>query len=152
MSEIYSLSPDDWLGILFRLSIALLAGAVIGLEREIKSKPAGLATHMLVSFASALFTLLPILTGDAIKSSDALARVIQGIAAGVGFLGAGVILQESQPPSNGKKIRGLTSAAAIWVSSALGIAAACGLWQLSLVATGLTLVVLRVFKTLENHL
>jgi putative Mg2+ transporter-C (MgtC) family protein len=151
LSAIYSLSPNDWLGILVRLGIALLVGAIIGLEREIDNKPAGLRTHMLVSFGSALFVLVPILLGGDERSVDAIARVIQGITAGIGFLGAGEILRESLPQNGGVKIRGLTSAAAVWVSSALGIAAGCGLWLLSLIAAVLTLVVLRVFKKFEHH-
>lgn len=152
MSDTYLLSPNDWLGIFVRLSIALLAGGIIGLEREIRDKPAGLRTHMLVSFGSALFTLVPILIGDAQRSSDALARVIQGISAGIGFVGGGVILRESQASSEGFKVRGLTSAAAVWVSAALGLAAGCGLWQLSVIAAGVTLVVLKVVKTIESRL
>lgn len=125
---------------------------MIGLEREIKNKPAGLRTYMLVSFGAAVFILIPILLGVAEQSGDALSRVIQGIAAGVGFVGGGVILRESQSPSDRVRVRGLTSAAAIWVSAALGVAAGCGLWQLSLVAAGLTLVVLRIVKKLETYL
>jgi putative Mg2+ transporter-C (MgtC) family protein len=149
LPEIYLLAPDNWLGIGFRLIIALLVGAIIGAEREIKAKPAGLRTHMLVSFGSALFVLIPILIGVADDSADALPRVIQGITAGIGFLGAGEIVRESQPESGGFRIRGLTTAAAIWITSALGVAAGCGLWQLSLISAVLTLVVLRVFKKLE---
>jgi putative Mg2+ transporter-C (MgtC) family protein len=152
LSGIYSLSPNDWLGLIARLGIALLSGAIIGLDREIKHKPAGLRTHMLVSFGSALFTLVPILIGATEQSADALSRVVQGITAGVGFLGAGEILSESQPHTGGVRIRGLTSAAAIWISAALGIAAGCGLWQLCLIAAALTFVVLRVFKKLEHHI
>lgn len=149
MSEIYTLSPNDWLGIATRIGNALLVGAIIGLEREIRDKPAGLRTHMLVSFGSALFVLVPILIGAAERSADALPRVIQGIVAGVGFLGAGEILRESRPQRGKVKIRGLTSAAAIWISAALGVTAGCGLWLLSLIAAVLTLVVLGVFKKLE---
>jgi putative Mg2+ transporter-C (MgtC) family protein len=149
LSEIYALSPNDWLGIVTRLGNALLVGAIIGLEREIKDKPAGLRTHMLVSFGAALFILVPILIGAAERSGDALPRVIQGIVAGVGFLGAGEILRESRPQRGKVKIRGLTSAAAIWISAALGVAAGCGLWLLSLIAAVVTLLVLRVFKELE---
>lgn len=152
MSDTYLLSPNNWFGIVLRLGIALLAGAIIGLEREIKDKPAGLRTHMLVSFGSALFTLVPILIGDAQRSADVLARVIQGISAGIGFVGGGVILRESQSSTDGIRVRGLTTAAAIWVAAALGLAAGCGLWQLSLVAAGLTLVVLKVVKKVEPRL
>lgn len=150
VSSNYILS-NDWLSITFRLGLALLAGAIIGVDREIKHKPAGLRTHMLVSFGSALFVLIPILLSDAQQDANAVSRIIQGITAGVGFLGAGEILRESKPGSEGFHIKGLTSAAAIWVSAALGVAAGCGLWQLSLIASLLALVILRVFKKLEPH-
>jgi putative Mg2+ transporter-C (MgtC) family protein len=152
LSANYLLSPNDWSGLLVRLSVALLVGAIIGLEREIGDKPAGLRTHMLVSFGSALFILVPILVGDAERSSDALARVMQGITAGIGFLGGGVILHESRSQKGDYKVRGLTSAAAIWISAALGTAAGCGLWLMSIIAALMTLVVLKVFKKVESHL
>lgn len=151
MSASYSISPNDWSGILIRLSVALLVGAIIGLERETTHKPAGLRTYTLVSFGSALFTLIPILLGNTERSADALSRVIQGITAGVGFVGGGAILRESRS-QNEIKIRGLTSAAAIWVSAALGTAAGCGLWLMSLIAAVLTFVVLKLFKKLEPYL
>lgn len=129
----------------------MVIGAIIGLERQIRHKPAGLRTHMLVSFGSAMFTLIIMQTDGSQPSDDALSRVIQGIAAGVGFLGAGEIVRQSSQESQQLEIHGLTSAAAIWVSAALGIAAGCGLWQLALVAALLTFLVLTVFKRLEKH-
>ena len=129
----------------------MLIGAIIGLERQIRRKPAGLRTHMLVSFGSAVFTLIIIQTDGSQSSRDALSRVIQGIAAGVGFLGAGEIMRQSSQESQRLEIHGLTSAAAIWVSAALGIAAGCGLWQLALIGALLTFLVLTVFKRLEKH-
>jgi putative Mg2+ transporter-C (MgtC) family protein len=147
----YYLATNDWLNISFRLCLALLIGAIIGLERQIRHKPAGLRTHMLVSFGSAMFTLIIMQTDGSQPSDDALSRVIQGIAAGVGFLGAGEIVRQSSQESQQLEIHGLTSAAAIWVSAALGIAAGCGLWQLALVAALLTFLVLTVFKRLEKH-
>ncbi|HEY9727394.1 MAG TPA: MgtC/SapB family protein [Chroococcales cyanobacterium] len=153
MSASYSISSNDWSGILIRLGVALLVGAIIGLERETGHKPAGLRTYTLVSLGSALFTLIPILLGNTERSADALSRVIQGITAGVGFVGGGAILRESRSPNKDEvKVRGLTSAAAIWVSAALGTAAGCGLWLMSLIAAMLTLVVLKLFKKLEPHL
>ncbi|MEH2176038.1 MgtC/SapB family protein [Nostoc sp.] len=151
MANTYYLATNDWLNISFRLCVALLIGAVIGLERQIRHKPAGLRTHMLVSLGSALFTLIIMQTGGLQASPDALSRVIQGIAAGVGFLGAGEIVRQSSQESQQLEIHGLTSAAAIWVSSALGIAAGCGLWQLGLISAILTFLVLNVFKRFEKH-
>ncbi|MEH2221741.1 MgtC/SapB family protein [Nostoc sp.] len=151
MSNTYYLATDDWLNISFRLCIALLIGATIGLERQIRRKPAGLRTHMLVSLGSAFFTLIIMQTGGLQSSPDAISRVIQGIAAGVGFLGAGEIVRQSSQESQQLEIHGLTSAAAIWVSSALGIAAGCGLWQLGLIGAMLTFFVLNVFKRFEKH-
>lgn len=149
MLNYYYISPNDFLNIIFRLCLALLLGAVIGIERQIRDKPAGLRTHMLVSFGSALLTLIPLQAGMVETSHDALSRVIQGIAAGVGFLGAGEIFRESSQKSQRPEIHGLTSAAAIWVSAALGIIAGCGLWQLGLTAAILTFFVLNLFKRLE---
>ncbi|MEH2115913.1 MgtC/SapB family protein [Nostoc sp.] len=151
MPNTYYLATNDWLNISFRLCVALLIGAIIGLERQIRHKPAGLRTHMLVSLGSAMFTLTIMQTGGLQGSPDALSRVIQGIAAGVGFLGAGEIVRQSSQESQQLEIHGLTSAAAIWVSAALGIAAGCGLWQLGLIGALLTFLVLNVFKRLEKH-
>ncbi|MGJ5631803.1 MgtC/SapB family protein [Nostoc sp. CALU 1950] len=158
MSNTYYLATDDWMNISFRLCIALLVGAIIGLDREIRRKPAGLRTHMLVSFGSAIFILIIMQTGglqtspdevSRVIERDAISRVIQGIATGIGFLGAGEIVRQSSQESQRLEIHGLTSAAAIWVSAALGIAAGCGLWQLGLIASLLTFLVLNVFKRLE---
>ncbi|MEH2120384.1 MgtC/SapB family protein [Nostoc sp.] len=151
MPNTYYLATNDWLNISLRLCIALLIGAIIGLERQIKRKPAGLRTHMLVSLGSAMFILIIIQTGGSQSSPDSLSHVIQGIAAGVGFLGAGEIVRQSSQKSQQPEIHGLTSAAAIWVSAALGIAAGCGLWQLGLIGALLTFLVLKVFKRLEKH-
>ena len=131
----------------------MLVGAIIGWERQLKHKPAGLRTHMLVSFGSALFTIIPLQAGGDHPSADALSRVIQGIATGVGFLGGGEILRQSAPQEDSRQlqVRGLTSAAAIWISAALGIAAGCGLWQLGLIGSVLSLLVLKLFKKLETH-
>ncbi|WP_427161270.1 MgtC/SapB family protein [Aliinostoc sp. HNIBRCY26] len=150
MLNTYELAPNDILNMIFRLSLALMSGAVIGLEREIRQKPAGLRTHMLVSIGAAMFTLVPLQISTSASISEVLSRVIQGVATGVGFLGAGEIVRESSHASHRLEIRGLTSAAAIWVSAALGIVAGCGLWQLSLIATCLTFVILKFFKNWEN--
>jgi putative Mg2+ transporter-C (MgtC) family protein len=147
----YYLATNDWLNISFRLCIALLIGGIIGWERQIRRKPAGLRTHMLVTLGSALFAIIPLQTGQLQASPDALSRVIQGIATGVGFLGAGEIVRQSSQPSEQLEIKGLTSAAAIWVSAGLGIAAGCGLWQLGLIGAILTFLILKLFKRLEKR-
>jgi putative Mg2+ transporter-C (MgtC) family protein len=144
------LEQNDFLQLIFRLCLALLIGAIIGLERELRHKPAGLRTHMLVSFGSAVFVLIPLQLIPIQSHPEIISRVIQGIATGVGFLGAGEIVRESSQESQRLKIHGLTSAAAIWVSASLGIAAGCGLWQLGLVGAVITFAVLNIFKRLER--
>lgn len=145
------LSPDNWLGILLRLCLALLVGGIIGWERQLRHKPAGLRTHMLVSMGSALFVLIPLAMGKNENGRDAIERVIQGIAAGIGFLGGGEILRQSQQEIGQVEVHGLTSAAAIWVSAALGTAAGCGLWEMALIGAFMSLFVLRVVKNIEHH-
>ena len=107
---------------------------------------------MLVSLGSASFVLLPLLISAAPTDREAaISRVIQGITAGISFLGAGEILRTSQKEPRQVQIQGLTSAAAVWVSAALGIAAGCGLWQMGLIGALLTLVVLGIFQRLEKR-
>ena len=129
----------------------MFVGGIIGWERQLRNKPAGLRTHMLVSMGSALFVLIPLAMGENENGRDAVERVIQGIAAGIGFLGAGEILRQSQQEIGKVEVHGLTSAAAIWVSAALGTAAGCGLWQLALIGALMSLFVLRVIKKLERR-
>jgi putative Mg2+ transporter-C (MgtC) family protein len=150
--SIHHILANSWVQITLRLSFALILGAIIGLERQLRHKPAGLRTHMLVSLASAIFTLIPweITSGESNLDANILSRIIQGIAAGVGFLGAGEILRESSQGSQRAEVHGLTSAAAIWVSASLGIAAGCGLWELGLIGAVFTFLVLYVFKRFEK--
>lgn len=143
------LDPNNWSEVFLRLALALIFGGIIGWERESRNKPAGLRTHMLVSLGSALFVLVSIQVGAVLDSSDVLGRVIQGVAAGIGFLGGGEILREPATESDRYRIRGLTSAAAIWISASLGITAACGLWEMGLMTTLMAWLVLRVFKVIE---
>jgi putative Mg2+ transporter-C (MgtC) family protein len=106
---------------------------------------------MLVSFGSALFILanLELPTSD---NQSGVSRTIQGIAAGIGFLGGGEIIRSHRQNSEREEVRGLTSAAAIWVSAALGTLAGCGLWQISLIGAVLSYLVLKVVKKLERYL
>ena len=129
----------------------MFVGGIIGWERQLRNKPAGLRTHMLVSMGSALFVLIPLAIAKNPNGLDAVERVIQGITAGIGFLGGGEILRQSQQEIGKVEVHGLTSAAAIWVSAALGTAAGCGLWQLALIGALMSLFVLRVIKMLERR-
>jgi putative Mg2+ transporter-C (MgtC) family protein len=140
------IQADDWRTLAFRLVLALLAGGVIGWNRQVSGKPAGLRTHMLVSMGSALFVIVPLSVS---ASGEAISRTIQGVATGVGFLGAGDIVRQSLRDSGHEVPRNLASAAAIWVTAGLGIAAGYGLWQLTALGAVLTLITLTVVKKIE---
>lgn len=180
LSPAFHPSIEPW-DLLARLCLALLAGGTLGLDRQLSHKPAGVRTHMLVSFGAALFATIPLSLGS---SDDAISRAIQGVATGVSFLGAGEILRRPDPvhsdrqeardreardrqdrgtgqagksrregasshpsrthPHRQQRVKGLTSAAAIWVSAGLGFAAGCGLWSLVAIATLLAFLVLRL--------
>lgn len=143
------IDPHDWLNLIFRLTLALVMGGVIGWNRQTQGKAAGLRTHMLVSLGAALFALIPLQMG-ADLSSDALSRTIQGVATGIGFLGAGEIFSVSRRADVRPVVKGLTSAAAIWVSAALGVVAGCGLWRMCLIGGLISLLVLGGAKKLEH--
>jgi putative Mg2+ transporter-C (MgtC) family protein len=112
--------------VVIRLGSAAILGGLIGLERERAGKAAGTRTHMMVALGAALFVLVPSLAG--LEQGD-LSRVIQGIAAGIGFLGGGTIIKRSSESD----IEGLTSAATIWFTGAIGIAVGVGQIWLALV-------------------
>ena len=123
-----------YLDVFFRLGAAVLVGAVIGFDREIRDKPAGLRTLTLVSLGSAVFTLTAIDSG----AVDSASRVIQGIVTGIGFLGAGTIIRGKTEES----VRGLTTAASVWLAAAIGVACGLAYWPLVLLASVFGLVVL----------
>jgi putative Mg2+ transporter-C (MgtC) family protein len=132
------------------LSLALFVGGLVGLERQIDRKPAGLRTHMLVSLGASLFVMTGLqLSPNALENTS---RIIQGIVSGIGFLGAGEIFAKSRTTPDEVKIQGLTSAAAIWVSASLGVAAGCGLWFMALSGAIATIFVLLVIKRTEKKL
>lgn len=119
--------------LLMRLLLAAGLGAVLGVEREYRHKPAGLRTNILISIGAALFTIVSIqLTTDG-GSAD---RVAAQIVTGIGFLGAGAILR------HGATVQGMTTAATIWVNAAVGMAAGAGLLGLAVATTALTIAVL----------
>lgn len=152
MTGIELLHPVEWPDMLFRLILALFLGGVIGWEREINSKPAGLRTHMLVSLGAAIFVMTGIQTGMVRETADTMSRIMQGIITGIGFLGAGEIFRISRDGAEQVRVRGLTTAAAIWMSTALGVASACGLWLMSLFGAGLTVIVLQGLKRIEEKI
>jgi putative Mg2+ transporter-C (MgtC) family protein len=138
--------------IIGRVLGALAFGAMIGFERTFHGRPAGFRTHALVCIASALLMIvtvyqnrwMTVLEHDAIRTDPT--RMAQGIMTGIGFLGAGVIFKE------GLTVRGLTTAASIWVTSAIGILIGIGFWFAAVVGTSATLVVLALFRFFEARL
>jgi putative Mg2+ transporter-C (MgtC) family protein len=123
--------------VVMRLLIAALLGGMLGLQREYHGKEAGVRTHMLVAIGSALFVLVPLQAG---AGTADLSRVIQGVVAGVGFLCAGTILKISG--SGDEQVRGLTTAAGIWLTAAIGIAVGLGREMTGVLCTVLALAVL----------
>jgi putative Mg2+ transporter-C (MgtC) family protein len=142
----------DYGVIIAHLTVALAAGGVIGLERSFHGRPAGFRTHALVSLASALlmqwtiyqWNWLPGVPLDTIRTDPT--RLAQGIMTGIGFLGAGVIFKE------GLSVRGLTTAASIWITAAIGILIGVGFYFPAVVATFLTLATLSVFRWIEARM
>jgi putative Mg2+ transporter-C (MgtC) family protein len=134
-------------GLLVRLCCAAVAGGVIGWNRHRAGKPAGIGTHALVALGAGLFVSIP--AGFGADHVDALSRAIQGVAAGLGFLGAGEIFRD---PGEGSHVTGLTSAAALWVTGALGIMIVSGPVLQSLGVTALVLLILELAPRLEGRL
>ncbi len=129
--------------VVLRLLIAALLGGVLGFEREMKGKAAGVRTHMLVTLGAALFVLIP----EQIGVSDAdLTRVLQGLVTGVGFLGAGTIVKDHGE----KEVKGLTTAAGIWLSAAIGVAAGLGRESTAVLSTVLALLILSSVPRIEK--
>ena len=128
--------------VVIRLLAATLLGAVVGFQRERMGKPAGLRTHILVSLGTAVFVLA---CSGAGMSTDGLSRVIQGVVTGIGFIGAGSILKLNEE----RDIQGLTTAAGIWMTAAVGVAVGLGGLGVALLSTLLTLIVLALVGSLE---
>jgi putative Mg2+ transporter-C (MgtC) family protein len=128
---------SSWLEMILRFLLAVALGAGIGYQRERAGKAAGLRTHILVSSGAALFTLVSIygFTGAAVVD---ISRVAAGVVVGIGFIGAGVILRGQRE----KEVAGLTTAATIWITAAVGLAAGAGMYLVSLVATVVTVGIL----------
>ena len=143
-------SPDTWPEIAARLGAAAALGAVVGWDRERKGRAAGLRTHMLVALGAAAFIVgaMEIIEemAHATKVEFDPMRVVQGIAGGVGFLGAGAIIH------SGGKVQGLTTAAGLWVCAAIGLAAGSGVYRTALLTAAFCLVILTMVHWIEpNH-
>jgi putative Mg2+ transporter-C (MgtC) family protein len=128
-----------------RLIVAMIFGAVIGIQRERAGKPAGLRTHMLVALGAAVFIIA---SGEFGMNPDSISRVIQGLVTGIGFLGAGAILKLYDK----RAVEGLTTAAGIWMTAALGVAVGLGRFGLALVATLLAWMTLSLVRQMEHIL
>nr|WP_308632637.1 MgtC/SapB family protein [Massilia sp. YIM B02763] len=126
-----------------RMLVAVVLGGLLGWERESIGAPAGLRTHMLVSLGSALFVLIPLQAG--MKVED-LSRVLQGVTAGIGFLGAGAILKLKDE----NDIKGLTTAASVWLTAAVGVAAGMGREATAVLSTLFALVILAILRLPKN--
>ena len=145
LEEIISGLPDirQSASLVTRLVTAMILGAVIGAQREAIGKPAGLRTHMLVAMGGALFVLAPLQSG---MDLDGMSRVIQGIITGIGFIGGGAILKLQEQ----RAIEGLTTAAGIWLTAAVGIAAGLGRWGLAVAGTILAWITLSLIGRIEG--
>ena len=139
-----SLFTTETLDAALRFGSAVAIGGLVGFDRGLRQKPAGLRTHALVSLGAALMAY----TGLELTPTDpgASTRVLQGIIAGVGFLGGGVILRDAQD----QRVRGLTTAASIWIVAGLGMACGAGHWRTALLASGFTLLVLIGGRRIEQ--
>jgi putative Mg2+ transporter-C (MgtC) family protein len=148
LSAVPSLGWDDNL---LRLSLAAALGGAIGFERELRDREAGLRTHLLVCLGSALFTIVSaygfrefLTSGDQVIRADPT-RIAAQIVTGIGFLGAGAIIRQ------GLSVRGLTTAATLWVSAAIGIAAGAGYYSGAVLGTVVTLVALWPLRIAAYH-
>ena len=138
----------DWPEVLLRVGLAAVFGAVLGLERELREREAGLRTHLLVSVGSALFTIVSaygfrefLNSGESVVRADPT-RIAAQIVTGIGFLGAGAILRQ------GLSIRGLTTAATLWVVAAIGMAVGAGYYSAAAITTAVALVALWPLRAL----
>jgi putative Mg2+ transporter-C (MgtC) family protein len=140
----------EWTDILFRLGAATAAGIALGLNRDLMNKPIGMRTLGLVSLGSAIVVVATVHFQNMIAHPDALSRVvqgvIQGIMTGISFIGAGVILRDAQA----RTVEGLTTAATVWVTAALGIACGLAAWRIVAVGVGVSLFLLAIIGWTER--
>ena len=142
-----SLSFAHYSEFLIRMLLASLLGGLIGFERDLHGRAAGLRTHILVSLGAAVFTILSGIVSQSTNASGFPAdpaRIAAQVVSGIGFLGAGVILKE------GANVRGLTTAACLWSAAAIGMAAGSGYHEIAIATTGISLVSLILLKFFER--
>ncbi|UVW30353.1 MgtC/SapB family protein [Massilia sp. H6] len=132
-------SPEEITRVCLRLLVAVALGGILGYERETVGASAGLRTHMLVSLGAALFVLIPLQAG--MQLGD-MSRVLQGVTAGIGFIGAGAIMKHSSK----NDIRGVTTAASVWLTAAVGIAAGMGREATAVLSALFALVILSLLR------
>lgn len=135
----------EWL-VVERLVVSAVLGSLIGVEREMHEKPAGFRTHVLVCMGAAIFALISVSIGEEFASLVDVSRVAAGIVTGIGFLAAGSIFRDKD------RVRGMTTAAGIWVLAGVGMASGLGYYVLAVAATIISLVVLIVGRVLDYYL
>lgn len=144
--DVISIPTDEW-RLAGRLALAALLGGILGLNREIALKPAGMRTHALVALGAALATIIGLaLTVPPGNDASAPGRIIQGLVAGIGFIGSGVILHRR----DNHTVEGLTTAASIWVIAAVGVAVGAGLWRASIIVVVISLILLVVGTPIDR--
>jgi putative Mg2+ transporter-C (MgtC) family protein len=132
-----------------RLAVAMVAGVVLGFERQRANKPAGTRTYMLVAEGAALFMICAIMLSNQMAAAGGISdpgRIASTVVQGIGFIAAGVIL------TRGREIVGLTTAAGIWVAAAIGLLLGAGFYLIGIVATAATVIAVRVLRELELKL
>lgn len=144
MLEIFKVEPYQW-QIILQLVLAVVLGGLVGLEREYRQRAAGIKTYTLVCLASALFTILSREAFDAfwIRTSFDPSRIIACILIGIGFIGAGVIFKRPE------KIEGITTAAGLWITTAIGISVGCGWYVISILTTIIVIILLFILRRVD---
>jgi putative Mg2+ transporter-C (MgtC) family protein len=147
MQEMMAGLPDgeQMARVIIRLVAAALFGAIVGIQRERAGKPAGVRTHMLVALGAALFVISGLEFG--MDSAD-MSRVVQGLATGIGFIGGGAILKLTAE----REVEGLTTAAGIWMTAAVGVAAGLGRWGSAGLGVVLTWTILSIIGEITHRL